>query len=322
MKYKKIENLFDDNFAYDKKHKLNTSPKNLPLDILENINKGITLEQLNVLDSKGYDIYKYSTQITIHCVCKELTDNNVFFYKSLILNKNKSLGIKWTAVDSEKKENICKTLEYFGWATIQSSTKFYPTKVVRCSNKEDAKKQCEAYRNIIDRMGDNMFYGSYNIYIGEIFNMYFAVIELFINGIKQENVTPLLEKILDIDNVAITNKIDSIKAERKRKSDEFHELYLKEQKEKDERKKTLIEDTIKKLENDGYKKANSNELKNGTRFIAIENRYYEIYLCEYEITTRTCTCISKKDILNNRESYETNNAKIYKDKGFEVWVKF
>ena len=321
MKYNKIENIFDASFAYDKKHKLNTSPKNLPLDIIKNINKGITLEQLNNLASKEYDIYKYSTQITIHGICKELTDNNVFLYKSLILNKNKSLGVKWAAVDAEKKSNICKTLEYFGWSTIQNSTKFYPTKVVRFSNKEDAKKQCAVYRNIIDRIGNNMFYGSYNIYIGEIFSMYFAVIELFINGIKQENVSPLLEKILDMDNETITNKINSIEAERKRKSDEFHELYLKEQKEKDERKKTLIEDTINKLENDGYKKANSNELKEGTRFIVIENRYYEIYLCEYEITKRTCTCLSKKDILNNRESYETDNAKIYKDKPFEVWVK-
>lgn len=87
------------------------------------------------------------------------------------------------------------------------------------------------YRNIIDRIGNNMFYGSYNIYIGEISSMYFAVIELFINGIKQENVTPLLEKILDMDNETITNKINSIEAEKKRKSNEFHELYLKEQKE-------------------------------------------------------------------------------------------
>ena len=321
MEYKKIEKIFDDSFSYDKKHKLNTSPKNLPLDILENINKGITLEQLNILDSKGYDIYKYSTQITIHGICDELTDNNVFFYKSLILNKNKSLGIKWTAVDSEKKANICKTLEYFGWSTIQNSTKFYPTKVVRFSNKEDAKKQCEAYRNIIDRMGDDMFYGSYNIYIGEIFSMYFAVIELFINGIKQENVTPLLEKILDMDNETITNNINNIEAEKKRKRDALHDLYLKEQKERDEKKNTLISDTVKKLENDGYKKANSNELKEGTRFIAIEDRCYEIYLCKYEITKRTCNCLYKRDILNNRENYRTDNAKIYKDKVFEVWVK-
>ena len=321
MEYNNVEKLFENKFNYDKKHKLNTSPKELPLKIIENINKGITLEQLNELSVKSFDIYKYSTQITIHGICNDLTDNNVFLYKSLILNKNKSLGVKWTAVDSEKKANICKTLEYFGWSTIQSSTKFYPNKVVRFSNKEDAKKQCAVYRNIIDRIGNNMFYGSYNIYIGEIFSMYFAVIELFINGIKQENVTPLLEKILDMDNETITNKINSIEAEKKRKSNEFHELYLKEQKEKDKKKNTLISYTINKLENDVYKKANSNELKDGARFIVIEDRYYEIYLCEYEITTRTCTCISKKDILNNRESYEKNNAKIYKDKPFEVWVK-
>lgn len=321
MEYSKIEKLFDNKFSYDKKHKLNTSPKKLPLDVIENINKGVTLEQLNSLTHKGFDVYKYSTQITIHGICDELTDNNVFFYKSLMLNKNKSLGVKWIAVDAEKKTKICKTLEYFGWTTIRSSTKNYPTHVIRFDSETEAKEQCNKYKAIIDRIGNNMFFGSYNIYIGEAFGMYFAIFDLFINGIKQENVTPLLEKILDMDNETITNKIDSIKAERKRKSDELHELYLKEQKEKDEKKKTLFVDTVKNLENDGYKKANSNELKDGTRFIAIEDRYHEIYLCEYEITTRTCTCLSKKDILNNRESYETDDAKIYKDIAFDVWVK-
>ena len=321
MEYNNVEKLFENKFNYDKKHKLNTSPKELPLKIIENINKGITLEQLSEILAKGYDIYKYSTQITIHGTCNDLTDNNVFLYNSLTLNKNKSLGVKWIAVDTEKKNEICTKLEYFGWTTNHTSLKFHPS-LIKCSdNVSDAKKQCNDLKTIIDNIGENMFYGSYNIYIGEIFGRYYSVLDLFINGIKQENVTPLLEKILDMDNETITNKINSIEAEKKRKSNEFHELYLKEQKEKEENEKNLIEDTIKKLENDGYKKANSNELKDGTRFIAIENRYYEIYLCEYEITTHTCTCISKNDILNNKDSYEKNNAKIYKDKPFEVWVK-
>ena len=321
MEYNNVEKLFENKFNYDKKHKLNTSPKELPLKIIENINKGITLEQLNELSVKGFDIYKYSTQITIHGICNELTDNNVFLYKSLMLNKNKSLGVKWIAVDTEKKNEICTKLEYFGWTTNHTSLKFHPS-LIKCSdNVSDAKKQCNDLKTIIDNIGENMFYGSYNIYIGEIFGRYYSVLDLFINGIKKENVTPLTEKIIGMDIDTISSKIESIEAEKKRKSNEFHELYLKEQKEKEENEKTLIEDTIKKLENDGYKKANSNELKDGTRFIAIENRYYEIYLCEYEITTHTCTCISKNDILNNKDSYEKNNAKIYKDKPFEVWVK-
>lgn len=321
MEYQNLQKLFTNDFNYDKKHKLNTTPKQLPLEIVRNINKGITLEQLNELLAKGYDIYKYSTQITIHGTCNDLTDNNVFLYNSLMLNKNKSLGVKWIAVDTEKKNEICTKLEYFGWTTNHTSLKFHPS-LIKCSdNVSDAKKQCNDLKTIIDNIGENMFYGSYNIYIGEIFGRYYSVLDLFINGIKKENVTPLIEKIIGMDIDTINSKIESIEAEKKRKSDEFHELYLKEQKEKDKKKNTLISYTINKLENDGYKKANSNELKDGTRFIVIEDRYYEIYLCEYEITTRTCTCISKKDILNNRESYEKNNAKIYKDKPFEVWVK-
>ena len=321
MEYNNIEKLFENKYNYDKKHKLNTSPKELPLKIIENINKGITLEQLNELSVKGFDIYKYSTQITIHGICNELTDNNVCRYNSLILNKNKSLGVKWIAVDTEKKNEICTKLEYFDWTTNHTSLKFHPS-LIKCSdNVADAKKQCNYLKTIVNNIGENMFYGSYNIYMGEIFGRYYSVLDLFINGIKKENVTPLIEKIIGMDIDTINSKIDTIEAERKIKNDNFHELYLKEQKEQKENREQIVSDTINKLENDGYKKANSNELKNGTRFIAIENRYYEIYLCEYEITTRTCTCISKNDILNNRESYEKNNAKIYKEKEFKVWIK-
>ena len=321
MEYNNVEKLFENKFNYDKKHKLNTSPKELPLKIIENINKGITLEQLNEILAKGYDIYKYSTQITIHGICNELTDNNVCRYKSLILNKNKSLGVKWIALDAEKKSDICKKLSYFEWHTTHTSQKFYPSLIERFSNLQDAQKRCNEYKIIADRIDNDLFFGSYNIYIGEAFGMYFAIFDLFINGIKQENVTPLLEKILDMDNETITNKINSIEAERKRKSDEFHELYLKEQKEQKENREQIVADTINQLVSDGYKKTFSNELKVGTRFKAIEERYYEVYLVEYEVTSRTCLCLSKMDILKNKDSYETDNAKIYKDKPFEVWVK-
>ena len=321
MEYNNVENLFENKFNYDKKHKLNTSPKELPLKIIENINKGVTLEQLSEILAKGYDIYKYSTQITIHGICNDLTDNNVCRYNSLMLNKNKSLGVKWIAVDTEKKNEICTKLEYFGWTTNHTSLKFHPS-LIKCSdNVADAKKQCNDLKTIIDNIGENMFYGSYNIYMGEIFGRYYSVLDLFINGIKQENVTPLLEKILDMDNETITNKINSIEAERKRKSNEFHDLYLKEQKEQKENREQIVLDTINQLVSEGYKKTFSNELKVGTHFKAIEERYYEVYLVEFEVTSRTCLCLSKMDILKNKDSYETDNAKIYKDKPFEVWVK-
>lgn len=321
MKYNNIEKLFENSFSFDSKHKVNTTNNVLPLGIVENINNGVTLEQLNDLIAKGYDIYKYSTQITIHGICKDLTDNNVFRYKSLILNKNKSLGVKWIAVDAEKKNDICHKLKYFGWSEVHSSTSFHPSLVVVSDNILEAKAKCNEFQEIANRINKDLFFGSYNIYIGEIWGRYYSVFDLFVNGILQTNVTPLIEKIIGMDIDTIDSKIESIEAERKRKSDEFHELYLKEQKEQKENREQIVSDTINKLENDGYKKANSNELKVGTRFKAIEERYYEVYLVEFEVTSRTCLCLSKMDILKNKDSYERNNAKIYKDKPFEVWVK-
>lgn len=83
MKFDSTEKLFDKSYNYDKKYKLNTTNKVLPKSILESINNGITIEQLYLLLSKGYDVYKYATQITIHGKCDKLTNETVGYYKCL-----------------------------------------------------------------------------------------------------------------------------------------------------------------------------------------------------------------------------------------------
>lgn len=59
MSYKKTEELFSREYLCDKKHKLNTSPKAIPTAILNEIeNEGLTIERIDELCAKGYDIYK------------------------------------------------------------------------------------------------------------------------------------------------------------------------------------------------------------------------------------------------------------------------
>ena len=125
MKFQTTERLFDKSYNYDKKHKINTTDKKLPESVIKTINAGVTIEQIDLLLSKGYDVYKYATQITIHGKCDKLTNDTVGYYKCLTLNKNKSVGVKWIAVDASKKEKICSALSLFGWNTEHSSQVYY-----------------------------------------------------------------------------------------------------------------------------------------------------------------------------------------------------
>ena len=76
MKFDNIEKLFDKSYNYDKKHKINTTDKKLPESIIKTINKGVTIEQLDLLISRGFNIYKYATQIAIHGKCDILSENS------------------------------------------------------------------------------------------------------------------------------------------------------------------------------------------------------------------------------------------------------
>ena len=99
-KITELLNQSDSNF--DKKNKINRGygivPENVVADIESN---GITSE---LLDQFKFPVFKYKTQITLHG--KFETGNNYFItggYKNLIVNKNKSLGVRYSAIDIKKK---------------------------------------------------------------------------------------------------------------------------------------------------------------------------------------------------------------------------
>lgn len=112
FKAKASDRLFNSKVNYDKKNKLNKSNDILSLDFCESIsNDGISIEQLDALT---VPIFKYATQITIHGIF-EMDADSLYLrgYKHLILNKNKSLGMRYNAIDCDKKYHlhyICRNL--------------------------------------------------------------------------------------------------------------------------------------------------------------------------------------------------------------------
>ena len=103
--------LFEKSGDFDKKNKLNRSKKLVPLDLIESIEKkGITIEQLEELK---FPVFKYKTQITIHGQFPDLSENRIFGYKSVFQNKNNSVGIRYIAIDAEKKRFLSKVFSTY-----------------------------------------------------------------------------------------------------------------------------------------------------------------------------------------------------------------
>lgn len=115
MNLKDINIIFEsDKKDFDNKHKLNVSLKKVPESIINQINDGITSETLFDLQ-RQYPIFVYKTQVTIHGIFENSIDSYQYGYKNLIVNKNKSLGIKYNAIDECKRQKIKESLSHVGF---------------------------------------------------------------------------------------------------------------------------------------------------------------------------------------------------------------
>lgn len=86
------------------RRRLNVTGKRANVDA-EQLERGITIEEL---ESIGVPVYRYQTQVTIHGTLPGLTKERVAGYKCLIQNGNGTVGVRYVAIDAEKKRLIDK----------------------------------------------------------------------------------------------------------------------------------------------------------------------------------------------------------------------
>jgi hypothetical protein len=221
---KKIETLFQSG-NYDKKHKLNVANIKISLDILNDIEKnGITLEQIEKLN---IPVFKYKTQITVHGIFPELSNNYIGGYKSLIQNKNQSIGVKWSAVDFLKKNYIYETINKFGgWIIRRNSTDYFIYKTSNfLTSKTEYQSELENAKNELSHINKKLFYGDCGVYLsGDIFG-YYLVTYINIGGVREENKIKVIENICNADintiNSKISEKENKIKLEREKANNEY-----------------------------------------------------------------------------------------------------
>lgn len=214
-----IEKLFTSG-NYDNKNITNKSNVIVPQSILDLIEAdGATSE---ILDTIGTKVFKYRTQITIHGLFPELKNNYIGGYKNMFQNKNLSIGVKYTAIDRDKKERIFLKIRAFasGWNVTNNSSEY---NIYKSSNhfstKDEYLELLPEYQKLAESINKDLFFGNVDVYLSKNFFGYFMVCEVNIGAIYEKNVNALIESIcgesIEVIEKTIENK--RVELENKRK---------------------------------------------------------------------------------------------------------
>ena len=190
-----VESIYSKDGTIDHKHILNLLNEEISQELLDNIEKqGITSEQL---DTINIPVCKYMTQITIHGLFPELMVSRLGGYKYIFQNKNKSIGIKYNAIDYKKKKRIAKYIyKNTDWNYHQSSNDFYFFKTSGfAKSKEDLLKCYNGYKEEAAKIDTSLFYGSVNVNVYQSVYGVFVAMQLYINAIYEPNVNTVITNI-------------------------------------------------------------------------------------------------------------------------------
>lgn len=217
------EQLFSTATKTDTRKTLNRNSKvTISKEILNDIeNNGITSEQLEELIGKyKLNVFFYKGQITVHGDFDKLLDNNyIYSYKFLIKNKNKSLGIKYTAIDLKKKQQLST---YFNFLDIIgtrfNSSEYHYIKqkyTTRETYMEDAKEYIKLSKQVNTLFEKNNIIGNSEV---KILN-YYGTLILDISIYLQRGFAKDIKKFF-FDFTGKTYEEMDVLIEEKRKADE------------------------------------------------------------------------------------------------------
>ena len=238
----KVTDLFKKSSSYDKKHIKNLSTKKVPAALLQAVEKGCSFETLEKL-AKGFPICKYQTQITVHGIFDDPHTRCVGFYVNLTKNKNQSLGIRWTAIDHEKKEKLFRYIKLMDneWQIKEDSSSFYMCKMVRVSSQDALKKVQERYQAEVDKIDVNLFTGGANVFKLEgLWGITYVGLALVIQCFPEDRFWQIAENITGKKKAEIL-AVEAAKIAAEKKREEEREAEWKKRREEADREHTAYE---------------------------------------------------------------------------------
>lgn len=189
-----IEKIFTrESGCYDAKHINNLSDKRTSRELLERVERGVTLEELEKIE---FPVCRYMTQITIHGIFPEQeTSGYVLGYKHVFQNINKSIGVRYGAIDAEKKDLLrcingaAKRKELSRWNARHNSSEFAFERAIPVHTIEEAREQAKHFKEFFDAVPADLFYGGFDIrLVKDMFGRVYLEVYVPVNAIREEKV--------------------------------------------------------------------------------------------------------------------------------------
>lgn len=246
MAKNKIQDLFEKVSVYDSKHIKNLSKKKVPQQLLEAVENGCSYETLLQL-AKGYPVCKYQTQITVHGIFNDLCTRRVGVYVNLCKNKNQSLGIRWSAIDYNKKDELFTKIRTVdrAWHIVKNSQQFYLEQMVRVKDQDEYNQTLAVFKQKAASIDTGLFTGSVSAYgMMDVWGRVYVVLNVVVNCFPLQNMQKITENITGKDAAFISSALEIEKEKRIKQGKEYEERMQEYERQRAE-KKNLYKQQLK-----------------------------------------------------------------------------
>jgi len=203
---KTIETLLklDARAKFDTPKKLNRSTKEIPRDIVEQLEDGkFTTEMIQDMTEqsilqhgRNFPVYRYRTCITIHGVWPEVNRTRIGGYKNVHQNQNGSVEIFYSAIDKEKidtiREQLRGTTSPFRYSENSTGREFA---IYRTVTKETLPQVRAELEPIARELSELNIYGYVNLYLAADMFRNYLVLSLHPLAIPATEVSKLILKL-------------------------------------------------------------------------------------------------------------------------------
>lgn len=238
MAKNKIQDLFEKVSVYDSKHIKNLSKKKVPQQLLEAVENGCSYETLLQL-AKGYPVCKYQTQITVHGIFNDLGTRRVGVYVNLCKNKNQSLGIRWSAIDYNKKEELFTNIRTVdrAWHIVKNSQQFYLEQMVCVKDQDEYNRTLAAFKQKAACIDTSLFTGSVSAYgMMDVWGRVYVVLNVVVNCFPLLNMQKITENITCKDAAFISSALEIEKEKQIKREKEYKERVQEYERQRAEKK--------------------------------------------------------------------------------------
>lgn len=238
MAKNKIQDLFEKVSVYDSKHIKNLSKKKVPQQLLEAVENGCSYETLLQL-AKGYPVCKYQTQITVHGIFNDLGTRRVGVYVNLCKNKNQSLGIRWSAIDYNKKDELFSNIRTVdrAWHIVKNSQQFYLEQMVRVKDQDEYNRTLAVFKQKAASIDTSLFTGSVSAYgMIDVWGRVYVVLNVVVNCFPLQNMQKITENITGKDAAFISSALEIEKEKRIKREKEYEERVQEYERQRAEKK--------------------------------------------------------------------------------------